>query len=96
MIEAKRWNIVITIDEHDGRTRARARLRTHDGERVGVGLARCNPADREVPEIGDELAVARALTDLGDQLMGAAAADVGENTHEDDVHVRATGARGPR
>jgi hypothetical protein len=85
--EAKRWNIAINIDEHEGRTRAKARLQTRDGERVGVGTARLNPADHDVPEIGDELAVARALTDLGDQLLAAAAADIGENTHERDVHV---------
>jgi hypothetical protein len=80
MIEAKRWSVAINIDEHDGRTRAVARLRTRDGERVGVGSARLNPADHDVPEIGDELAVARALTDLGHRLLIAAAADVGENT----------------
>ena len=87
MLEAKRWNIVINIDEHEGRTRAVARLQTQDGERVGVGLARLNPADRDVPEIGDELAVARALADLGNRLLVATAADVGENTRQPDVHL---------
>jgi hypothetical protein len=87
MIEAKRWTITVTIDEHDGRTRARARLRTRDGERTGVGLARLDPADHDVPEIGDELAAARAVLDLGQQLLSAAAADIGENTRERDVQV---------
>lgn len=87
MIEAKRWTITVTIDEHDGRTRARARLHTRDGERTGVGLARLDPADRDVPEIGDELAAARAVLDLGQQLLSAAAADIGENTRERDVQV---------
>jgi hypothetical protein len=88
MLETKRWTVSIDIGEHDGHTRARARLRTRDGERLtGVGLARCNPADPDVPEIGDELAAARALLDLGNRLLAAAAADVGANTHERDVRV---------
>ena len=87
MITAKRWNVVINIDEHDGHTRAVARLHTRDGERVGVGLAHRNPADREVPEIGDELAVARALAELSNRLFACAAADVGENTGERDLTV---------
>src|SRR5690348_6037568 len=63
ILAAKRWTVTIEIDEHDGRTRARARLHTEDCDRlVGVGLARLNPTDQDVPEIGDELAAARALS----------------------------------
>ena len=77
MNETKRWTVVIDIDEHDGRTRAVARLRTRDTDRlVGIGLARRNPANRDVPEIGDELAAARALSELGHQLLSAAADDI--------------------
>jgi hypothetical protein len=83
MMQAKRWNVIIDIDEHDGHTRAVAHLHTRDGERlVGIGLARLNPADRDVPEIGDELATARALSELSHHLLCAAAADIGENTRE--------------
>ena len=40
MNEAKRWTVVIDIDEHEGRTRAVARLHTRDTEKlVGVGLS---------------------------------------------------------
>lgn len=79
-MESKSWTVTISIDEHDGHTRALARLRTRDTDRMtGVGLARCNPGDHDVPEIGDELAVARALADLADQLTAAGVADVGEN-----------------
>jgi hypothetical protein len=77
MDEAKRWTVVIDIDEHEGRTRAVARLRTRDTEGlVGVGLARLGPGDRDVPEIGDELAAARALSELGHNLLAAAADDI--------------------
>lgn len=86
MMESKDWTVTIIIDEHDGHTRALARLRTRDTDRMtGVGLARLNPADHDVPEIGDELAVARALADLSNRLLSAAAADVGENVREHDV-----------
>ncbi|MBV8996077.1 MAG: DUF1876 domain-containing protein [Pseudonocardiales bacterium] len=83
MIASKRWTVEIQIDEHEGRTRALARLHNRDETgRVGLGLARLNPADRDVPEIGDELAVARALSDLGHQLLDAAAGDIEQMTHQ--------------
>jgi uncharacterized protein DUF1876 len=83
MDAVKQWHIVINIDEHDNRTRAVARLRTQDTEKlVGVGLARRNPADQNVPEIGDELAVARALSELSHNLLDAAAGDIEKMTHQ--------------
>jgi Domain of unknown function (DUF1876) len=78
----KQWQVVIDIDEHDNRTRAVARLLTQDTEQLtGVGLARRNPADQDVPEIGDELAAARALSELSHNLLDAAAADIEKITH---------------
>lgn len=41
--------------------------------RAGAGHDRKH---RDAPEIGDELAVARALSDLGHQLLDAAAGDI--------------------
>jgi uncharacterized protein DUF1876 len=53
----KQWKIDILIDEYDDRTRAKARLHNPDETGlVGVGTARLNPSDANVPEIGDELA----------------------------------------
>ena len=72
----KDWTVEISIDEHEGRTRAKARLRWRDQESVGVGLARLNPADRNVDDIGDELAVARALSDLSNRLIAVTAHDI--------------------
>ena len=81
MDETKQWTVTIDIDEHDGHTRAVARLLTRDTERLtGVGLARLDPADRDVPEIGDEIAVARALSDLSHRLLRAATEDVEQAT----------------
>ena len=88
MTEIKHWTVDIEIDEHDGRTRAVAGLGSRDGDRlVGVGLARLNPADRDVPDIGDELAVARALSDLAHNLLEVAAGDIEQVTHEP-AHLR--------
>jgi len=79
MVHEKRWTVDIFVDEHDEerRTRAEARLHTADATTLrATGIARRHPADREIPEIGDELAVARALFDLAHQLMTAAALDL--------------------
>jgi hypothetical protein len=93
-IAAKQWNVAITIDEHENRTRAVAGLRFDGAERFGgterfegVGLARLNPSDRGVPVIGDELAAARALADLSHQLLDAAAEGIERVTHQP-AHLR--------
>jgi hypothetical protein len=83
----KRWNVAIEIDEQDGRTRAVARLDAGTAELTGVGLARRSPEDKDVPQIGDELAVARALSELSHQLLDATAADIERITHEP-AHLR--------
>jgi hypothetical protein len=82
-VMTKRWTVDVFVDEEDGRTYAEARLQTSDRTQlVGVGRARLNPADRDIPEIGDELAAARALSDLAHRLLIAAAADIEAITHE--------------
>ena len=78
----KNWTVEVSIDEHEGLTRAKARLRWREKEQVGVGMARLNPADRNVAEIGDELAVARALSDLGKRMQAEAADDIEGVTHQ--------------
>ncbi|GHE84789.1 hypothetical protein GCM10017786_15760 [Amycolatopsis deserti] len=84
----KNWRVDIVIDEHETRTRATARLHTDRGTGlVGIGTARLNPADANVPEIGDELATARALSDLAHRLLDAAAGDIEEVTHQP-AHLR--------
>ena len=81
MDDAKKWTIDIYIDEHERQTRAEARLHTRDQTRlVGVGLARRNPVDPAVPEIGDELAVARALSELSHLLLDHAAREIEQSS----------------
>jgi hypothetical protein len=82
-MQAKRWTVDIYIDEQDGETRADARLHTQDKSHLhGSGTARLNPIDRDVPEIGDELAAARALSMLAHELLNAAAGDIEAITHQ--------------
>jgi hypothetical protein len=78
-----RWSVDIFVNEADGETHAEARLDTRATDKLrGYGTARCNPADWDVPEIGAELAAARALSDLAHRLLDIAAADIEAVTHE--------------
>jgi hypothetical protein len=79
----RRWIVDVYVGEEDGITFAEAALQDDTGHEVlGTGRARLNPADPDVPEIGDEIAVARALVDLGHRLLTAASADLTTVTHE--------------
>jgi hypothetical protein len=84
MPATKQWTVDIYIDEDDnGRTYAEARLHTGaDTHLTGTGRARLNPDDADIPEIGDELAAARALTDLGHRLLITATRDIEAVTHQ--------------
>lgn len=79
----RQWTVDITIDEiEDERTtHAEARLRTDGEQLAGRGTAYRHPQDVEVPQIGDELAAARALSDLAHQLLATAATDIESRTH---------------
>ena len=82
MAATKTWRVDIFIGERDEKTHAEARLiPAHEVTLAGTGVARLNPVDRDVPEIGDELAVARALSDLAHQLLHAAVEDIEAVTH---------------
>ena len=68
------WNVSITFTEDDDRrTRADAVLELAGQRFHGWGQAKRRPSDPMVPVVGEELASARALSDLSHQLMGAAA-----------------------
>ena len=83
-IHTQRWHVDIALAEDGDHTRAGAHLHTRDNTSLhSVGRARRSPHDPAVPEIGDELATARALADLAHQLLDAAGADISAITHED-------------
>jgi hypothetical protein len=78
-----RWAVDVMIGECDGRTYAEAYLDDDLGNRlVGNGEATVRQDEPDVPEIGDEIAVARALTDLGRRLLDTAADDLAGVTRE--------------
>ncbi|MCF2532031.1 DUF1876 domain-containing protein [Yinghuangia soli] len=91
MSDMKHWTVDIYltektgVEESDGaitvRTHAEARLTTDSNTSLrGWGNARKHPDDMDVPQIGDELACARALSDLAHRLLHAAAADIEAST----------------
>lgn len=85
MAAVKSWTVDIDVREHDDErlTRAQAQLRSPGHPQLlGIGVARRNPDDPEVPEIGDEIAAARALNDLAGKLRQTASADLEQVTHE--------------
>ena len=74
---SKTWQVRLDISEQEGSTKAVAHLETGaDSHLSGTGEARLNPHDPDVPEIGDELAAARALSDLAHVLLETAADDL--------------------
>jgi len=76
------WPVEVSLREEDRETRAEARLTKEGIGLVGHGLARRNPDDQEVTQIGEEIAAARALSDLAHRLLGFAAQQIEDVTHE--------------
>lgn len=78
-----RWSIEVFVAEIDGETDAEARLTRADNRSFsGRGKARLNPSDQDVAVIGEEIAIARALSDLSHKLLHSAAVGVETMTHE--------------
>jgi len=76
------WPVEVALREEEGKTRAEARLTKDGGALTGRGLARRNPDDQEVTQIGEEIAAARALSDLAHQLLSDAAGQIEGITHQ--------------
>lgn len=72
MSEERVWTVEIVLTEDSEQTRANAFLRGGEHEITGWGRSRRNPSDPDVPIVGEELAAARALSDLAHQLVIAA------------------------
>jgi hypothetical protein len=72
--ESKVWTVEVEIEETpDGLTEAKAALFVGDRRFGGWGRARRNPSDPDLPRVGEELAAARALSDLAHHLLDEAA-----------------------
>lgn len=84
----KRWRIDIDLFEAGDDTTAHLVLVSETPEHLDArGHARRNRTDPDVPEIGDEVAVARALHRLADRLLEAASADISQIEGQS-VHLR--------
>jgi hypothetical protein len=78
-----RWSVSLYIAEIDGQTHAEAGLAmAGQDELAGHGEARRNPADQAVTLIGEQIAAARALSDLAGKLLYAAATGIEDMTHQ--------------
>ena len=81
------YKVKIKVGRHDDHTEATAHLRWRDVDLVGSGEADLDPDDQYPKRVGEELAVARALTHLTRQLFVTTAGDIGTVTGES-VSVR--------
>jgi hypothetical protein len=63
------WTVEITFNEDGDKTRADAVLIGSGDELQGWGRARRNPIDPDLPAVGEEIAAARALSDLAHHLL---------------------------
>lgn len=82
------WSVELSIREEDRLTVADARMAVGNGAHMlGHGIARRNPGDPDATEIGEEIAVARALSDLAHMLLSMAATELEDIAHER-THLR--------
>jgi hypothetical protein len=84
---AHQWTVRISLFEGDDTT-ARAVLVADPLEGIrATGVSHRRAQDPPQPRIGDEVAVARALRHLADQLLEQATSDIESSTGEEDVRV---------
>jgi hypothetical protein len=76
MSKGRVWTVEIVFTEDEDRTRADAVLETGTEAISGWGRSRRNPADPDVPVIGEDLAASRALSDLAHHLLHEAASAI--------------------
>jgi hypothetical protein len=67
------WHVTVSFTEDGDRTRADAIIELASQRFHGFGQAKRAPGDPRIPLIGQDLAAARALSDLSHQLLEAAA-----------------------
>lgn len=83
------WRVVVTLFEQGDVTHARAVLYGDSPTPIEAnGSSTRGRSDTAIPEIGDEVAVARALRHLADRLLDVAATDIEQLTGEQDVSLR--------
>ncbi len=85
----KEWQVRVSIFESADDTMAKVVLVADaPGTLSASGESHRSEEDRPTPRIGDEVAVARALRHLADELLDTATHDIESTTGETDVFVR--------
>ncbi|WP_179473330.1 dsRBD fold-containing protein [Mycolicibacterium vinylchloridicum] len=74
--ETKHSTVMIAVDEDADRTRATAHLPWRSTTLVGMGIARMDAGDAHAVELRDEVAVARALSNLANQLFATSMSEI--------------------
>jgi len=69
-------HVDVDVVEEPDECRATATVMTSRGPMRAEGAARRKPQDPNIPMVGEELAIGRALVELGDQLISAASDDL--------------------
>lgn len=69
----REYDVAVIVEEREDHTDAKATVTVRGTQFGGWGRARRHPLDPEMPSVGDELAIARALAELSRHLLGAAA-----------------------
>jgi len=67
-MKRQHWDVRLEISEDEDHCEVVAHLDAGDRGLAGVGRSRRNPADPMMPQVGEELATARALYDLAHHL----------------------------
>lgn len=89
MNETRTITLDMQVVEAGAKTTADVGMTTGSGRVLhGHGTARRHPDDPEVPQIGDEIAVARALFEMAHKLLDTAGDEIGELQHRR-VHLPA-------
>lgn len=87
MNQTRTLPIEVHIVERETDTIADASIVLETGQRVaGHGTAYRHPRDPDIPTVGDELATARALSELAHRLVEAAAETISQREHRT-VHL---------
>lgn len=71
-METRMAQLQIVFTEDADHTEAKVATQVRGRAFSGWGRARRNPSDPQMPEVGEELALARALADLTNQLRDVA------------------------
>ncbi|WP_237159434.1 dsRBD fold-containing protein [Mycolicibacterium rhodesiae] len=74
--QTKHSAVLIAVDEDADRTRATALLSWRSTALVGTGTARMDAGTEHAVELRDEVAVARALSNLASQLFATSMSEI--------------------